>query len=210
MNAACERESDSGDATSGTEAAAVHARLSASARRVLQALPPVLRRRRPLAVVVLAALIGALAGALAPVGGVVENADAAPGADEGSPAGAALPPKPDLTPFLTNRRWGISLLEERREREEREAAERAAQEPEPTDLTPLQAIGFVGVAVNTAERAVLLTLADGEVVRRVAGEALADGRVLAAVREDALVLEGANGQRETLLLFPLAPSPASE
>lgn len=206
MNAARAREGGSGDAASGTEAAAAHPRLPASARRVLQAL----QRRRPLAVVVLAALIGALAGVLVPVGGAAENADAAPGADEGLPAGAALPPKPDLTPFLTNRRWGLSLLEERREREEHEAAERAVQEPEPTDLTPLQAIGFVGVAVNTAERAVLLTLADGEVVRRVAGEALADGRVLAAVREDALVLEGANGQRETLLLFPLAPAPASE
>ena len=186
------------------------ARLSAAVRRVFHALPPAVQRRRPLAVVALAVLVGALAGAFAPVGGAPENADAAAGGAEGLPTGTALLQKPDLTPFLTNRRWGYSLLEERGKREERAAAERAAQEPEPTDLTPLQAIGFVGVAVNTEERAVLLTLADGEVVRRVAGEALADGRVLAAVREDALVLEGANGQRETLLLFPLPPAPPSE
>ena len=192
-------------------AATVPARLSAAARRGFHALPPAVQRRRPLAVVVLAALAGALAGALAPVGGAPENADAAAGGAEGLPTGAALLQKPDLTPFLTNRRWGYSLLEERRQRDEREAAERAAaQKPEPKDLTPLQAIGFVGIALNTEERAVLLTLPDGEVVRRVAGEALADGRVLAAVREDALVLEGANGQRETLLLFPLPPAPASE
>lgn len=192
-------------------AATVPARLSAAARRVFHALPPAVQRRRPLAVVVVAALAGALAGALAPVGGSPENASAATGGAEGVLPGAALLQKPDLTPFLTNRRWGYSLLEERRQREEREAAERAAaKEPEPKDLTPLQAIGFVGIALNTEERAVLLTLADGEVVRRVAGEALADGRVLAAVREDALVLEGANGQRETLLLFPLPPAPASE
>ncbi len=192
-------------------AATVPARLSAAARRVFHALPPAVQRRRPLALVALAALAGALAGALAPVGGAPENADAAPGGADGLLPGAALLQKPDLTPFLTNRRWGYSLLEERRKRDEREAAERsAAQQPEPKDLTPLQAIGFVGIALNTEERAVLLTLPDGEVVRRVAGEALADGRVLAAVREDALVLEGANGQRETLLLFPLPPPPPSE
>ena len=187
------------------------ARLSATVRHTFGALPPALRRRRPLAVVVVAMLVGALAGALAPVGGSAENADAAAAAAEGLPGGGVLPPKPDLTPFLTNRRWGFSLLEERAKREEREAAERAAaQQPEPTRLTPLQAIGFVGVVLNPAERAVLLTLADGEVVRRVAGEALADGRVLAAVREDALVLEDANGERETLLLFPVTPAPASQ
>ena len=192
-------------------AATVPARLSAAARRVFHALPPAVQRRRPLAVVVLAALAGALAGGLTPVGGSPENADAAAGGADGLLPGTALLQKPDLTPFLTNRRWGYSLLEERRQREEREAAERAAaQQPEPKDLTPLQAIGFVGIALNTEERAVLLTLPDGEVVRRVAGEALVDGRVLAAVREDALVLEGANGQRETLLLFPLPPAPASE
>ena len=187
------------------------ARLTATARCAFGALSPALRRRRPLTVVVLAVLLGALAGALAPVGGSAENKDTAAGGAEGSSAGAALPPQPDLTPFLTNRRWGFSLLDERRKRQEREAAERAAAEPpEPTRLTPLQAIGFVGIVANTAERAVLLTLADGEVVRRVAGEALADGRVLTAVNEDALVLESANGERETLLLFPVAPVPASQ
>lgn len=210
MSAASEPQRAPGGAVAGVETAAAPARLLATTRRVFHALPPALRRRRPLAVVLLAALVGALAGALAPVGDSAENAETAADGAEGLPVGATLPPQPALTPFLTNRRWGFSLLEERRKREEREAAERAAQEAEPPELTPLQAIGFVGVAVNTAERAVLLTLADGEVVRRVAGEALADGRVLAAVREDALVLEGANGQRETLLLFPLAPTPASE
>ena len=163
-----------------------------------------LRGRRWLALVLLACVAVALVAALLPVRGSDGTSAAGPGGR--LPAGVALPAAPDLAPFLTNRRWGVSVLEERRKRQAQEEEHQAeASEPQPT--TPLQAIGFVGVAVNARESAVLLALPEGEVVRRVAGEALADGRVLVAVRGDALVLERENGERETLLLFPAAPAP---
>jgi len=177
---------------------------SATAQR-LEPLLRALRRRRPLAVVLCAGLAGALTAALMPVGDSADGAQA--GRADSLPAGLALPPAPDLAPFLANRRWGVSVLEERSKRRERQAAERATQTREPTPAAALQAIGFVGVAVNPAESAVLLTLPEGGVIRRVTGEALADGRVLVAVRDDALVLERANGERETLALFPVAPGP---
>lgn len=176
----------------------------AHARR-LQPLRRTLRRRRPLAAALCAGLIGALIAALLPVGDAADGAQADGAAR--LPAALALPPAPDLAPFLTNRRWGVSLLEERRKRREQQDAARATETREPTPAAALQAIGFVGVAVNTAESAVLLTLPEGEVIRRVTGEALADGRVLVAVRDDALVLERANGERETLVLFPVAAGP---
>lgn len=115
----------------------------------------------------------------------------------------------DLTPFVTNRRWGKSIAEGRAERDKRQSREEASRAPpeeprvaEPSPAQVLQAIGFVGVVINKKERAVLLTLPDGQVVRRVVGDALADGRVLARVSEDALVLEQASGERQTLTLFP--------
>lgn len=162
-----------------------------------------LRGRRWLALVLLACVAVALVAALLPVRGSDGASAAGPGGR--LPAGVALP-APDLAPFLTNRRWGVSVLEERRKRQAQEE-ERQTEASEPQPTTPLQAIGFVGVAVNARESAVLLALPEGEVVRRVAGEALADGRVLVAVRGDALVLERENGERETLLLFPAAPAP---
>lgn len=154
-----------------------------------------------MALLLLACVAAALAAALLPAGGSA-GASAA-GAGGRLPADAALPSAPDFAPFLANRRWGVSVLEERRKRQAQTERQRPASEPEPA--TPLQAIGFVGVAVNARESAVLLALPEGEVVRRVAGEALADGRVLVAVRDDALVLERENGERETLLLFPVTP-----
>ena len=153
-----------------------------------------------MALLLLACVAAALAAALLPAGGSA-GASAA-GAGGRLPADAALPSAPDFAPFLANRRWGVSVLEERRKRQ---AQTEQPQGSEPEPATPLQAIGFVGVAVNARESAVLLALPEGEVVRRVAGEALADGRVLVAVRDDALVLERENGERETLLLFPVTP-----
>lgn len=204
MSAAAEREGGHGEAGAVARQRPAWTDWSAHARR-LQPLRRALRRRRPLAAVLCAGLTGALIAALLPVG---DSADGAQGDGAANlPAALALPPAPDLAPFLANRRWGVSLLEERRKRRERQAAARAAETREPAPAAALQAIGFVGVAVNTAESAVLLTLPEGEVIRRVAGEALADGRVLVAVRDDALVLERANGERETLTLFPVAAGP---
>ena len=162
--------------------------------------------RGPLAATGLLLLVVVAAAALLPVGGASPDVARA-GAAELS-ADAQVPPPPDLTPFLTNRRWGISVLEgrERLAQQETEAAGEPSAEPNPLAL--LQAIGFVGVAVNEAEQAVLLTVSDGaEVVRRRPGEALADGRVLVAVREEALVLERSDGSQETLALFPVVLTP---
>lgn len=156
-----------------------------------------------MALLLLACVAVVLVAAMLPAAGSVGTSTSGPGR---LPAAVALPSAPDLKPFLTNRRWGVSVLEERRKRQAREE-ERQGQASEPQPMTPLQAIGFVGVAVNARESAVLLALPDGEVVRRVAGGTLADGRVLVAVRGDALVLERENGERETLLLFPATPPP---
>ena len=188
--------------TLGPGMRAATATLASAGRRLFNALPEALRLRWPLAVVLAACVLAALAGALAPVGGAA--AGMVGGAAERLPAGAAVPQTPDLAAFLTNRRWGVSVLEERQRQTEHQAAReaQAAKTAEPPPASPLQALGFVGVVVNAAERAVLLTLPHGEVIRLVAGDALADGRVLVSVREDALVLERANAERETLILFP--------
>ena len=182
-------------------------------RALSKAAATAIRRRAPavphgpLAATALLLLVTIATAALLPVGG------ASPGVARGGvaelPTDVRHPAPPDLTPFLTNRRWGVSVLDERRKRVEQQEARAAAEQPaEPNPLALLQAIGFVGVAVNEAEQAVLLTVSDGaEVVRHRPGEALADGRVLVAVREEALVLERSDGSRETLALFPVALAP---
>lgn len=187
---------------------AATATLASAGRRLFNALPEALRLRWPLAVVLSACVLAALGGALVPVGGAAAGmvGDAA----ERLPAGAVVPQPPELAAFLTNRRWGVSVLEERqrRTRQADEEAARQAATTEPPPAPSLQALGLVGVAVNASERAVLLALPHGDVIRLVAGDALADGRVLVSVLEDALVLEGANAERETLRLFP-PPAPES-
>ena len=173
---------------------------AAAIRRRAPALP-----RGPLAATGMLLLVVVAAAALLPVGSASPDVARAGAAE---PPADAQVPQPDLTPFLTNRRWGISVLEgrERLAQQETEAAGGPPAEPNPRAL--LQAIGFVGVAVNEAEQAVLLTVSDGaEVVRRRPGEALADGRVLVSVREEALVLERSDGSQETLALFPVAITP---
>lgn len=172
----------------------------AAAARLHGRLPKALRQRSLPALLLLACVVVVLAGALVPVGGSVPGV--AGGAAGRLPAGVAVPKRPDISAFLANRRWGVSLLEERQRRQEQQDAGR--QTVEPSALSALQALGFVGVAVNAAEQAVLFTSPEGDVIRVLAGDALADGRVLVSVRQDAVVLQRANAQRETLLLFPKA------
>ncbi len=182
----------------------VWAALSQAAAAIRHRAPAVLRG--PMAATGLLLLVVVAMAALLPVGSASPDVARAGAAE--LPADAQLPQPPDLTPFLINRRWGFSVLDgrERLAQQETEAAGGPPAEPNPRAL--LQAIGFVGVAVNEAEQAVLLTVSDGaEVVRRRPGEALADGRVLVSVREEALVLERSDGSQETLALFPVAVTP---
>ena len=117
----------------------------------------------------------------------------------------------DLTPFVANRRWGKSIAEGRAERDKRQSREEASRAPpeeprvaEPSPAQALQAIGFVGVVINKKERAVLLTLPDGQVVRRVAGDALADGRVLSRVSEGRLGVGASVGRAADADVVPAA------
>ena len=108
----------------------------------------------------------------------------------------------DLSAFLEIRRWGPPP---------------AAPEPEPVAeaapaLNPVLAeMGFVGLIAVQDERAVLLALPEGEIVRKLPGETLPDGRILVSVADNSLTLRGEGGPAEELTLFPrlpAAPAPA--
>ena len=163
-----------------------------------------IERRPGLALAAGFCLAAALLAALWPVGGLGNAARA----DRHAGVPPATSPRPvDLRPFLENERWGMSIAAARAQRQGQASAPAEAGEtppPEPTALAALQAIGFVGVALSADEQAVLLTLPSGEVVRRLAGEALADGRELVSISQDALVLRHGGGQQTTLALFPPA------
>ena len=61
------------------------------------------------------------------------------------------------------------------------------------------------------ERAVLLALPQGEIVRMLPGDTLPDGRILVSVADNSLTLKGEGGPAEVLTLFPrlpAAPAPA--
>lgn len=159
-------------------------------------------RRPRLTLAVGGCVAAALLAALLPVR---EHSNAALEARRGGLPPSAAVRAVDLSPFLDNERWGMSIAAAGRQQQARQAQlETAAAMPEPTPREELQAIGFVGVAVNVDERAVLLALPNGEVVRRLAGDALADGRELVSIAEDALVLRRASGEQATLTLFPPA------
>ena len=67
-------------------------------------------------------------------------------------------------------------------------------------------MGFVGLIAAGDERAVLLALPDGEIVRMLPGDTLPDGRILVSVADNSLSLEAAGGATEVLTLFPPLPS----
>ena len=120
----------------------------------------------------------------------------------------------DLAAFRASARWGISLQDAReraeaeRERARQAELQRRAKEAEEAERVQaawspeLQAIGFVGVVITASERVVLLTLPAAEIGRFHAGDVLEDGRTLASISAQALVLQHEDGQEETLALFP--------
>ena len=104
----------------------------------------------------------------------------------------------DLGAFLEIRRWGPPP---------------AAPEPEAVEeatpaLNPILAeMGFVGLIAVQDERAVLLALPEGEIVRMLPGDTLPDGRILVSVADNSLTLAGEGGPAEVLTLFPRLPAP---
>ena len=107
----------------------------------------------------------------------------------------------DLSAFLASDRWGVSLQEIiDKAAAEAAAAARAAAQVEMT--RELAEIGFVGLMVEPDEYAVLLVLPDGKISRLAGGDTLPDGRTLVSVTDNSLTLEGSDGQRDLLPLFP--------
>ena len=166
----------------------------------------------PFGVALLAALLAFVLPLAAPDDGLARRA-----VDSFSDGSVRQLASEDLAAFRASARWGISLQEARRRAEaERERArqaelERRAKEAEEAEEAEraqaawspeLQAIGFVGVVITASERVVLLTLPAAEIGRFHAGDVLEDGRTLASISAQALVLQHEDGQEETLALFP--------
>ena len=110
----------------------------------------------------------------------------------------------ELSAFLDLRRWGAPP-------EESDKAEPAPEEAGPV-LNPILAeMGFVGLIAVQDERAVLLALPEGEIVRMLPGDILPDGRILVSVADNSLTLAAEGGPEEVLTLFPRLPAdpPAS-
>ena len=115
------------------------------------------------------------------------------------PEGAVAAAPEDLGAFLDLRRWG----------EPPPAPELEPLEEVAPVLNPVLAeMGFVGLIAAGDERAVLLALPEGEIVRMLPGDTLPDGRILVSVADNRLTLEAGGGLTEVLTLFP--PLPAEE
>ena len=149
------------------------------------------------------------AGALLAGGAVVAAAlampvrlpetDAAAGPAERLPEAAARAAPEELSAFLEIPRWGPPP-------EPPEEAEPAPEEAGPV-LNPILAeMGFVGLIAAPDERAVLLALPEGEIVRMLPGDTLPDGRILVSVADNHLTLAAEGGPEEVLTLFPPLPS----
>ena len=148
--------------------------------------------RHPLAPVLLAALAFAAIGLALPP----RASDAATGPALGAGvSGVELAPAEDMEAFRTLSRWGTNI----------QSVEQAASTPDQpvSGLNPeLVKLGFIGLSATANEHAVLLTHPDGHTARLTDGDSLPDGRTLVSVTDNALTLEDAEGQRETLVLFP--------
>ena len=116
------------------------------------------------------------------------------------PEAAVAAAPEDLSALLDIRRWGAAA---------------PAPKPEPVEapgptLNPILAeMGFVGLIAAGDERAVLLALPEGGIVRMLPGDTLPDGRVLVSVADNRLRLEAAGGATEVLTLFPPLPEEAA-
>ena len=173
-------------------------------------------RRHPLLPILGPALLAALLALVLPIATPYDDR-ARRDADVFVDSAATALASEDLATFRNNQRWGISLQGARDEAERLEAerlARERAREEEVARLAreanrgkaawspELQAIGFVGVVITASERVVLLTLPTNRVERFHAGDVLEDGRRLASISAQALVLQYEDGERQTLPLFP--------
>ena len=157
--------------------------------------------RRPVAGALLACGATVLAALLVPVG-------APPGAVAGAGEGVDVPlaegAPEDLSAFLENRRWGISLQAVR-------AAEAGAADQEAAVDPALVEMGYIGLIVTQDARSVLLQLPGGDIARVAQGERVPDGRILAAIADNTLTLKSEDGREEVLALFPrIAAASASQ
>ena len=110
-------------------------------------------------------------------------------------------PAENLEGFVRSTRWGISF---------EEAQRRAAAAAGLDRLNPeLREMGFVGLFTVPDRTSILLVLEDGTVQRFHVGDPLPDGRVLAEVAENHLILTDANQQPYELILFPEIASDAN-
>ncbi len=161
------------------------------------------RNRLPLLAALVALVVVVLAALVAPVGLGEEGARAGRSGVPNGPTSETLQQE-DLGAYLASDRWGVNLKEILdQEAAEAAAAARAAAEIEMT--RELARIGFVGLMVEPGEYAVLLVLPDGRVSRLAGGDTLPDGRTLVSVSGNSLTLEGSDGQRDLLPLFPRVP-----
>ena len=141
--------------------------------------------------------------------GALVLAFAWPVASPPPPAAAVEPPEPrdigslpeeDLEGFAQSTRWGISF---------EEAERRAAAAAGLDRINPeLREMGFVGLFSVPDRTSILLILEDGTVQRFHVGDALPDGRLLAEVAENRLILTDASQQPYELILFPASADSA--
>lgn len=160
------------------------------------------RHRRSLA---LAA--GLLAATIAMAMAIPVNigAGASPEATQDVSDGAlAAVAREDLGAFLDSKRWGASLRESRANAQSFETGN--TQGASDAAAAPATA-HFVGFIAAEDRRSAFLALADGNLVRLALDATLADGRVVAAIADDAVTLRSASGDEEVLALFPSDPSP---
>ena len=118
------------------------------------------------------------------------------------PKGVAEAAPEDLAAFLEIRRWGAPPPAP-----EPESA--PAEEPHPALNPVLAEMGFVGLIAVQEERAVLLALPEGDIVRMLPGDTLPDGRILVSVADNSLTLKEEGGGVEVLTLFPPVPGEAA-
>jgi len=105
---------------------------------------------------------------------------------------ATLQPE-DLSAFLKNRRWGISL---------EEIIEQTAKLGQRSVNPVLREMGYVGLISSLDSNEVVLLMPEGGTQRLTIGDSLPDGRELIAIDQNSLTLRDAQQNAEVLVLFP--------
>ena len=185
--------------------------LNALLQLLARRLPPSLRpHAAALAVAGAAALVIVAAAWLLPI--PAGQGDSRTGdRDRLAEAPPAVPPAEDLEAFFDSKRWGGESLREadlRITAEQRAAATEDVQEPAHDDVPELSGIGYVGRLADARDTTVLLTLPDGVLLRLRSGDSLPDGRIVADVSGNRLLLRSNQGGEEMLTLFPPIPATA--